>query len=102
MCLSSVELTAQGCKVDYLVDCTFCPHTQRLFLVGGSFEGAVSVMHVNLVCGSSCAMWVIVQHGIEPALSMFGGNTSTVRCVDWNTEVCLPLLTFIMCRRRMT
>ena len=46
------ELTAcsQGVPVDYLIDCVFCPVTQRLYLLGGTFDGGIKVIHVNAVC----------------------------------------------------
>lgn len=66
-------MVAAGPQVDYLVDCKFDGNTQRLYLIGGSFTGAIEIMHLNIA-------------DVSPVLSLVGGHNDIVRCVDWNLQ----------------
>lgn len=59
--------------VDTLIDCVYCPVTQRLYLVSGTRGGAVHVFHLS-------------PAGVEHAFSLAGGHIRTVRCVRWTAD----------------
>jgi hypothetical protein len=64
-------LAQLGIKVDYFIDCMYHPPSQRLFLIGGTHDGNVEVLHVNAA-------------EMSRAASLHGGHTSTVRTVHWD------------------
>ena len=56
--------------MDYLIDCVFCPVTQRLYLLGGTFDGCIKVIHVNAVrqceSASSSAPYLLGRTAHQP------------------------------------
>lgn len=58
--------------VDYFVDAVYNAAAERLFLIAGTHEGNVELLHVNL-------------DSIERAASLYGGHSATVRSVYWDS-----------------
>jgi len=66
-------LLADGVNVEYFVDAVYNSRDERLFLIGGTHEGDISLLHVNL-------------DTIELAASLLGGHAATVRAVHWDFD----------------
>ena len=60
-------------RTDYFVDAVFQRATDRLFLIAGTHDGNMDILHVNL-------------DSIERAASLYGGHSATVRAVYWDCD----------------
>lgn len=65
------SLVLSGVRVDYFIDCIFDSRTQRLFLIGGTFDGNIEIFHVN-------------KDSISVAASLHGGHTEMIRSVNFD------------------
>ncbi|KAJ8328757.1 hypothetical protein QVD99_004504 [Batrachochytrium dendrobatidis] len=61
-------------KLDYLIDCTYEPEGQRLYVTAGSQEGAIGILDVNLT-------------HLELAYTLNGGHEDIVRSTHWDTKM---------------
>eukprot|EP01134_Creolimax_fragrantissima_P008579 CFRG8579T1 len=73
-----VRESARKCAIpvalDYIVTCVYHAASQRLFMVGGTFEGNLSLLHVN-------------RDSLELVASMPKQHKDMVRCCFWNTAL---------------
>ncbi|KAI8910196.1 WD40-repeat-containing domain protein [Gorgonomyces haynaldii] len=60
--------------VDYLLDCTYDEQGGRLFLVGGSQNGSMGILDVNL-------------GNLKLAFTLHGGHTDIVRAYTWKQGI---------------
>ena len=63
-------------NIDYVIDCIYHKMSERLFLVGGTQDGRIEILHINLDV-------------IEPYLSLNGGHSSIVRCITYQPQCLL-------------
>ncbi|KAI9313029.1 WD40-repeat-containing domain protein [Dichotomocladium elegans] len=62
-------------QVDYAIDCSYDPNTQRFYLLTGNYSGDVQILHVNVGQVQHCQ-----------TLKAAGGHTDVVRAVYWNHQ----------------
>ncbi|KAG0224413.1 WD repeat-containing protein 89 [Actinomortierella wolfii] len=68
-----VSNPALGLTLDYMIDCQYDPVTQRLFLLAGSNEGNINILHVN---SDSLQLCQVLQ----------GCHTEIVRGIAWHPQ----------------
>ncbi|CAG8608195.1 2128_t:CDS:2 [Paraglomus brasilianum] len=62
------------CSIDYIIDCYYNNNTQRLYLLGGSNGGDISIIHV-------------VVDELQFCQVLKGGHTEVVRSICWDPEI---------------
>ncbi|KAJ1926538.1 hypothetical protein IWQ60_003713 [Tieghemiomyces parasiticus] len=67
------QLSGPECLTDYIVDCHYNPHSQRLFLTTGSNKGQIQNFHVGMGDLRLCQ-------------ALDGGHSEVVRAVLWSPD----------------
>lgn len=74
------NLASNGIQVDYFIESLYHPNSQRLFLIGGTHDGRVEILHVS-------------SGSISLASSLYNGHSSTVRAIHWSMDEAAEILT---------
>ncbi|KAF9420817.1 WD repeat-containing protein 89 [Podila epigama] len=71
--IRGVSNPSLGLTLDYAIDCQYEPETGRLYLLGGSNEGQISILHVTV---NSLQLCQVLQ----------GAHSEIVRSTSWNPK----------------